>query len=169
VQWTAVPNVIGYTVQIRRPGQTITTIPVSNPNAVSLNITNLLPNTDYEVRIAARCGTVNSLYSTFMRIKTLAGRLADDYSSDDVNSFMDCSIYPNPYRGQFTVRFESNHSIPVNITMTDVLGRIVYYSTLQSVSGTNEWQIDTPDIASGMYMVKLSAGDQTKIIKIIKE
>jgi len=169
VQWTSVPNVIGYTIQIRRPGQTITTIPVSNPNAVSLNVTNLLPNTDYEVRIAARCGTVNSLYSTFTRFRTLAGRLEEENNPNSVTSFMDCNIYPNPYRGQFTVRYEAMNSIPVNVVMTDALGRTIYNTTLQSVSGTNEWLIDTPDIASGMYMVKLSAGDQTKVIKIVKE
>jgi hypothetical protein len=169
VQWASVPNVIGYTIQIRRPGQTITTIPVSNPNAVSLNVTNLLPNTDYEVRIAARCGTVNSLYSTFTRFRTLAGRLDEENSPNSVTSFVDCNIYPNPYRGQFTIRYEAMHSIPVNVVMTDALGRTIYNTTLQSVSGTNEWLIDTPDIVSGMYLVKLLAGDQTKVIKIVKE
>lgn len=169
VQWTAVPNVIGYTLQIRHPGQTITTIPVSNPNAVSFTITNLLADTEYEIRMAARCGTVNSLYSTFTRFRTLAGRLEEETNLNKVSSLMEWNVYPNPYRGQFTVRYEAVSAIPVQVVMTDALGRMVYTTTLHSVAGTNEWLIETPDVASGMYLVKLSAGDQSKVIKIVKE
>ncbi len=68
------------------------------------------------------------------------------------------SVYPNPVVDILTINFESTE--PVNVTITDMNGSIVYSETTQFAT-----KVDMSMLPSGMYFVKI--GNETK--KIFKQ
>ncbi|MBC7694832.1 MAG: T9SS type A sorting domain-containing protein [Burkholderiales bacterium] len=75
------------------------------------------------------------------------------------------SVYPNPFSDNLTVNF--NESVSCKIELIDVLGKVVYSSTIKdkkehtvSLSGNNA-------ISSGMYYLRIT-GDVNEQIKIVK-
>ena len=73
--------------------------------------------------------------------------------------------YPNPARERATVRFSvpSGHQDDdVRLRMYDVLGRQVRTVAAGSITGRQKHQLDVSDLSSGVYILQLKAGSQTK-------
>lgn len=86
--------------------------------------------------------------------------LSKNYSTIglDKNSIKNLVLYPNPSNGEFTI---SGEFAKGNLEVTDLTGRVVYTSEI--MSGTT---IKLNDVKSGIYTVKLSAGDKSSVQKI---
>jgi len=74
--------------------------------------------------------------------------------------------YPNPSRSRATVRFtvpEGTLRADAQLHLYDVLGRQVR-TVLQMVAepGWNELRLDTTPLASGLYLLRLTVGDETR-------
>jgi hypothetical protein len=67
-------------------------------------------------------------------------------------------IYPNPSKGMVNI----NTTIPIEINIYDVLGKIVYTSALQ-----NSEAIDLSYLNNGIYVVKLTDGTNQRSQKLI--
>ena len=80
---------------------------------------------------------------------------------DNQNS--NISIFPNPAQSQITILSEGN--IMQSISITNVLGEIVYSSN----NKTDIMSIDISDFASGTYFVKIDLTDKTIVQKMIKQ
>jgi hypothetical protein len=79
------------------------------------------------------------------------------------NDQLTISAYPNPSHSSFNLQFKQNQA--VNIEVRDVLGKLVYQSgTVRktNLSIGSDWM-------PGVYFVKLTTGDQTKTIRLVKE
>lgn len=92
-----------------------------------------------------------------------------DFSvTDRASSFALESSYPNPTRGQTTMAFSIAESNPVTLTVYDVMGRkvaTVVDATLSSGTHTVTWNGRAEggeELASGVYLVRLKAGDQVQ-------
>jgi hypothetical protein len=74
-------------------------------------------------------------------------------------------VYPNPATGSVTIKFPSKDSAEISIA--NFFGQIVYTKNLQ---GINETQIDVSNLPSGMYVVRLSCGEnnETKLLSVTK-
>jgi hypothetical protein len=73
--------------------------------------------------------------------------------------------YPNPARAHVTVRFaipETAAARPVRLRLYDVLGRRVQTVTANSDAGRHERRLSVDDLASGVYVLRLTTGDQTR-------
>ena len=88
---------------------------------------------------------------------------------DGGNPGQSVSIFPNPFRDQFTVTFTLDEPTPVTITLTDGFGR-----TLRTVSNTAEAPagIFTATVASGnmqpgVYFCKINTGLFNTVKKIV--
>ncbi|WP_310993868.1 T9SS type A sorting domain-containing protein [Aequorivita marina] len=71
------------------------------------------------------------------------------------------SVYPNPVKDVLNI--QSKTSID-NVTVYDVLGKVV----LQANPGKISPAINTSSLASGSYLVKITSGDTSKTIKVLK-
>lgn len=75
----------------------------------------------------------------------------------------ECSIFPNPSNGHFSIRFSS--AAPVHFQLADLSGRVVKSGIAQ-----NNQEIDVSELTSGMYMVKISSNaGQVQVLKLYKQ
>jgi uncharacterized membrane protein len=75
------------------------------------------------------------------------------------------TIFPNPNSGTFTLSVNANVG-DLHIEITDITGRVVYSSLENNVSAGFTKQISLENISSGLYQVKLSAGNEQKVQRI---
>ena len=79
------------------------------------------------------------------------------------------SIQPNPVTNQATVSFTSLTGGPQQISITDVLGREVYKTTMTAKSGTNETTIKRNNMPTGVYILYVGNEQGTATKKFVIE
>jgi PKD repeat protein len=87
---------------------------------------------------------------------------------DEITEKWDISVFPNPNKGQFTLELEGI-SGDVDVSITDVSGKLIRnwnYSNVGSGWNTN---IDAGDLASGIYLLKVTTEDGVKNVKLMIE
>ena len=78
-------------------------------------------------------------------------------------------IYPDPNDGTFTVEIQSTSLTSVHLSVTDILGRVVFDHSESGVSGTWRRQIDLDGgNASGIYFVHLTTRNGYLLRKVVK-
>jgi hypothetical protein len=85
-------------------------------------------------------------------------------ASLSTNSFNSAafSYYPNPVKNTLNLSYSENIS---DVSVYNLLGQQVIAKAINA----NQSQIDMSHLTSGTYMVKVTANNQVKIIKVIKE
>ena len=77
------------------------------------------------------------------------------------------AIYPNPSNTEFSIKFESNFTEQVILSVFDITGRNVEtqkidYSSIEDVQFGSNYNL-------GIYIVQLKQGDFTKSLKVVKK
>jgi hypothetical protein len=82
--------------------------------------------------------------------------------------------YPNPFRGQTTVEYTLPEQTEVKVEVYDILGRrirtLLDGKTQRAGVHTLQWNAQNDlgrPVASGVYLTRLQAGDQTRTIKMV--
>lgn len=89
-------------------------------------------------------------------VKLVVGVLGtDDFETSSFN------VYPNPVKDVLNI--ESKESVD-NITIYDILGKVV----LQENPGTISPAINMSSLAPGSYLVKVTIGNTSKTVKVLK-
>jgi photosystem II stability/assembly factor-like uncharacterized protein len=78
------------------------------------------------------------------------------------------SIHPNPFRSQTDIAISMDQGGPVTITVTDLMGRRVGRYSGHLPAGECIWTFHGGHLAEGMYLVSVTAGNQTGTARIIK-
>lgn len=81
------------------------------------------------------------------------------------------SVYPNPVSKQFIISISSPKQQVLNISIVDVLGKIVYKQNTTTVFGNNNINIGVEHLLKGNYILKLTdvSGNIISTQKIIKQ
>ncbi len=69
----------------------------------------------------------------------------------------DCTLFPNPNDGSFTLQYNGDEAAKLNIYVYDVAGSIVCMQPWQVVKGINQNKISLSQAAKGMYIVKVAS------------
>ena len=77
------------------------------------------------------------------------------------------SVYPNPANDLSNVSFELNNEADVNITVTDLSGKVVYTNALGTVNGAQNVAINTTALNNGVYFVNLSVNGTVSSEKLV--
>jgi glucose/arabinose dehydrogenase len=64
------------------------------------------------------------------------------------------NLYPNPNEGDFILEFNANVSSALNITITDITGKIVHTENISSVRGNNRVNLTVSNLQKGFYLLK---------------
>ncbi|MDG1334004.1 MAG: T9SS type A sorting domain-containing protein [Crocinitomicaceae bacterium] len=77
-------------------------------------------------------------------------------------------VYPNPANAEANVTFSLNNTADVNITVTDLSGKVVYTNALGNVAaGTTEVSVNTAALSNGVYMINVAADNAVSTEKLI--
>ena len=71
-----------------------------------------------------------------------------------INSF---NVYPNPTSDFAVINFELNKMADVQISITDMTGKVVYSNELSNVSGVKSVSISAENMNNGIYFVNLTS------------
>lgn len=101
---------------------------------------------------------------------TKEGLAVDDIEIFDyyqLNMLLD--VFPNPTRNKtFTIRWTATAGTDVQVSLTDITGREVYSDKAITYSDKyNEKTISTPQLATGVYILKCRIGDREATEKIV--
>ena len=86
----------------------------------------------------------------------------------DEFGFDNFSVFPNPNKGEFTIKLNNALSSDVNVEVYDLRGRNIYKKTYKNTSDLNE-TINLNNVQSGMYILNVSDGERKSTKKIIVE
>ena len=78
------------------------------------------------------------------------------------------SVYPNPNSGAFTIEIDNPQQYEIEITFLNAIGQQLYNETLPAFLSSmiiKDFKID--DIATGMYVLKVSTAKKTWLKKIV--
>ncbi len=80
----------------------------------------------------------------------------------------DISIYPNPVRDVMLVNITSDKIDKAGISITDMNGKTVYVKTMSISEGMNYVNVNTANISSGTYVIKIQLNDDLVVRKFNK-
>lgn len=89
-------------------------------------------------------------------------------SVDDIENVFGMGVYPNPANAEANVTFSLNNTADVNVTVTDLSGKVVYAENLGNVAaGTTEVSLNTTALSNGVYMVNVAADNAVSTEKLV--
>lgn len=86
---------------------------------------------------------------------------------NEVESNIAMNVFPNPAADNASVSFELNAEAAVNVTVTDLAGKVVYTNNLGSVAGAQQVDINTASMANGVYMVNVDVNGAVSTQKLV--
>jgi hypothetical protein len=79
-------------------------------------------------------------------------------------------LYPNPVQNNSVYLYtQSSFPSQIHVDVFDISGRLLYKKEWQNNSFISVQQISLPGwLLSGLYLVKVSSGDQRNTVKLVK-
>lgn len=74
-------------------------------------------------------------------------------------------LYPNPNKGSFSILLNRNKVKDVAVTVLDIYGKTIYFAKVNQ----NEFELNIPNLPTGIYFVKLSSNEINETLKFVKE
>ena len=162
--WTAVSSVSYYRIRHAVAGGSWGSGTFTNTTNISLDITGLSPNTNYEWHIITVCpGGQNAGWTSRVYYTTSASgsRLTALDNIEELN------IYPNPNSGLFKLQFKSNYTQDIFIKIFDELGKNIYKNTISNFKGNYINDVNILGLKPGVYYIQLVAENQISSQKIV--
>jgi hypothetical protein len=80
---------------------------------------------------------------------------------NEADNAIELAIYPNPVNNVLNVSAKENIT---NVTIYDMVGKVVKNINTNTLT----LSVNTDDLSSGSYLVKVSIGEESKMIKVLK-
>jgi PKD repeat protein len=100
---------------------------------------------------------------------TITHQINDYAGINEVPSNKSIAIYPNPANNECTITINSWQSEAADISIYNIVGNIVYSSSIALNSGNNNIKVNTRDYIEGVYFIRIktnSCNFTTKLIKV---
>ena len=130
-------------------------------NATSKSFTNLTASTNYTLEVRAVCPNSQSEW-----INTSFTTLAASGLADAESGAIKAMIYPNPAKDKATLSL-TGLTANAKIIVSDLQGRIIQTEDLQA--GTETYELNTSNYASGVYYIHIQCGKDTNTQKLVIE
>jgi len=133
----------------------------------SMSLTGLSANTTYQWQVRSICnGVTTSIYSSSALFTTGLIRQGNFGTTDESDAL---TAFPNPAHENVQLRYFSGLLGKARLTVYDLSGRSLLMETKTVMEGENRFELSLKDLQSGTYLIRLDQGEQTKVIRIVKE
>jgi len=133
----------------------------------SMSLTGLSANTTYQWQVRSICnGVTTSIYSSSALFTTGLIRQGNFGTTDESDAL---TAFPNPAHENVQLRYFSGLIGKARLTVYDLSGRSLLMETKTVMEGENRFELSLKDLQSGTYLIRLDQGEQTKVIRIVKE
>jgi len=86
----------------------------------------------------------------------------------EASNISSVSVYPNPASDNLNVEFNLNQNNEVNITLTDMIGKVIYQNNNKTATaGTVKYNINTGSVNAGMYLLSVQIGNEISTQKVV--
>lgn len=159
VEWQPHADASRYRVKWKPVSGTTWRSRVVNPPATSAILTNLTPNTEYDVWFITTCtwGAINDQVTDYFA--TPAFRLSDE--STDLNF----SIFPNPSSGAINIEALVQSDENAQVKVVDLSGRVLMERNWSLAD--NEWLSFNSGLSAGIYIIQISVKEQSWIERLV--
>ena len=95
--------------------------------------------------------------------------VAGTVSVENLNAdFYGAALYPNPTEGSTTLSYENVSATNMEITLTDLSGRTVNrWKPNNRSGGLQTMQIETEDLAKGLYLINIKSAQNSATLKLV--
>jgi len=91
-------------------------------------------------------------------------------TEDEIVASLDAQIFPNPFRKFFTLNFKMDQSNTVRVDLVDVLGKKIRTVLNKSLhSGDHKVHVETHQLVSGVYFIRLQISGSVKSLRLVKQ
>ena len=144
--------------------------PTSQADWVTVHMTNVTSaywTDEFRCRFELESDGGNNLYLDDINI--YAGSPSDEIVGISESTFdiQALAVYPNPVDNDLNVRFTLNSAEQASLIVQDVTGKITQTATVNGAEGLNMVMMDTSELASGMYFLKVQIGASQKTIQFV--
>jgi len=144
--------------------------PSSQGDWVTVHVTNITSGywTDQaRVRFEFESDGGNNIYIDDINI--YAGAPSDEIVNVAENGFdiEALSVFPNPTEKDLNIRFSLKNADRANLIIQDVSGKIAQTAEINASEGSNLVMMNTANLASGMYFLKVQIGGSQKTIQFV--
>ena len=115
-----------------------------------------------ELTSTYRCPQPLTANSNCIKVRVLTG-------VDDINVNNKWTVHPNPNNGRFTITATDIYSGEARLEVVNTLGQIVYIDIAKTQQGNITKEIDLQNVAKGIYLLRIYAGDEINIMKLMVE
>lgn len=130
----------------------------SNPVQTTAAASGLCASTSYTVCVTDAAGCVTCSVVT----------IPYTTATQSVLDMGTISIYPNPATHELYITGSVQTSGQIRITMTSIFGQRVKEQNVVAQSGMFTERLEVGDLPSGIYLIEISAGSESKMTKILK-
>ena len=105
--------------------------------------------------------------SVFSKAKANTAGIPDIQPNAD-GKLTGVSIYPNPVTDNFTLQINNKFAGKVNVQLIDANGKIRRQLEFTKTAGLMQTVVNADGLPTGIYFVKLFAGEWSNVIKVVK-
>ena len=129
---------------------------------ISLGSLSAYNNVFFRFRYITETGSSNNFYLDDINLTTITS-LNDNYST-----LLNLSVFPSPANENISVMFDLVEDKKVEVSLVDVLGKIVKTISKQNLgNGNHAITISVDDLSKGIYFVKVNVNNKITTQKII--
>ena len=86
----------------------------------------------------------------------------------NIDNTLKANIYPNPFTKNFNIEIEVENSQNISIEISDIDGKIINTYNKNINLGINTIPINANNLDKGIYFVKITTAENSKVFKIVK-
>ncbi|MCP4521288.1 MAG: T9SS type A sorting domain-containing protein [Cytophagales bacterium] len=90
-------------------------------------------------------------------------------NADNIEDFQEIQlrVYPNPANNNLNIEFNSTTDNIMNLDIYSVEGQLIHQATISTINGMNNHQVNTKELANGIYLIKLYDDTSVQSISVI--
>lgn len=135
-------------------------------DCATINLAGLLGSTNTRLKFETYNGFGNDIYLDDISIEGSCIPIWDEPEDTVGHEFL-FTLLPNPNDGNFQVRLFMDKTEDVEIYIYDIRGRQLQYNVYESVPEVFEVSVETNNLSSAVYLVKIKVGQSIRHTKMI--